>query len=116
MIHSADHSAARYADDIASLQVEYQEATNTYRAEFDPSTRLASEAVVDTVAQANDIDSLDLPPLYSVVDPDALNALFSRASERPAPSDGAVAFTYADCMVTVRSHGTIEAEPLGEGE
>lgn len=114
MTHSADHSAPRYADELASLQVEYHEATNTYRAEFDPASRMAGEAVVDTVARARDVDSLDLPPLYSVVDPDALNALFSRTPDRPTPADGTVTFPYAGYSVTVRSHGTVEAEPVSE--
>jgi hypothetical protein len=108
----ADHSAARYADDFASLQVEYNEATNTFQAEFDPATRLASEAVVNTVARANGADSLDLPPLYSAIDSDALNAIFTRTLDRSTPAGGTVTFTYADCTVTVRSHGTIEAEPV----
>jgi hypothetical protein len=41
-------------------------------------------AVVDAVAARERVDPVELPPLYDVVDTDALNALFDRSGERGA--------------------------------
>jgi len=46
-----------------------------------------------------------LPPLHTVVDPDALNSLF-----RPA-SDASVTLTNADCRVVADSGGVITVRP-----
>lgn len=59
-----------------------------------------SRAVVQAVADADDSDPVDLPPLYRVLDPDALDAIFR---DRP---DGSVTFEYNGYTVTVR--GTAE--------
>ncbi|MFB6166293.1 MAG: HalOD1 output domain-containing protein [Haloarculaceae archaeon] len=57
----------------------------------------ASEAVVTAVADAEGVDPTDLEPLFDVVDPDALDALF-------AGGDASVelTFNYAGYAVTVR--------------
>lgn len=40
-----------------------------------------SKAVIRALAEADDCDPADLtPPLYETIDPDALNALYARAS------------------------------------
>ena len=64
-------------DDVARTVVDYDEQSGTYRSEFDLGTRTASEAVIQTVSQVSDIDPMRLPPLYSTVDPDALDTRFS---------------------------------------
>jgi len=61
----------------------------------------ASEAVVAAVAAQEDIDPMELPPLYGAVDPDALDALF--ADDRP----GRVSFQYAGYEVTVRGRDQV---------
>lgn len=45
-----------------------------------------------------------LPPLFNVVDPDALAQL----SRNPADSEWKVSFPYAECEVTVTSDGTVQ--------
>lgn len=63
----------------------------------------ASEAVVRTVAEAADVDEVDLPPLYSAIDPDCLNTLFERSELNVARKTPTVGFEYHDYYVTV--HG-----------
>lgn len=60
--------------------------TDTGRA---TAAKSASQQVVETVAEAEGVDPTELDPLYSVVDPDALDSLFhsqSAHSETRAPS------------------------------
>ena len=46
---------------------------------YDPDgKRTLVEAVVEAIAEAEDTDPGDLPPLYETVDPDALERLFDR--------------------------------------
>lgn len=52
--------------------------------------------IVTAVAEARDVSPLDLPPVASVVDPDALEGLF-----RGRETNGEVTFTYAGHRVTV---------------
>ncbi|WP_265108008.1 HalOD1 output domain-containing protein [Halosolutus halophilus] len=61
--------------------------------------------VVMMVADAKDVDPIDLDSLFEVVDPDALNALVSR-------SEGTVQieFEYEGYVITVRSDGHIHIE------
>lgn len=59
-------------------------------------------AVVEAVAEAEDVSPVEITqPLASVIDPDALDALFaSTASERPR--SGQVEFEYHGYHITVR--------------
>ncbi len=76
-----------------------------------------SQAIVETVAEAKDVDPLDLDSLYEVIDPDALDSLFAPTNGSPR-SDGKIAFEYADHTVVVSSDGTVrladESIPLEE--
>ena len=103
-------SVPRFLDDVASPDVEYCDKTDTYRTEFDSRTRTATEAVVSAVETATGRESLDLPTLYTVIDPDALEALLRTPSPSRLPGV-TVTFDYADCEVTVKNHGTILVEP-----
>lgn len=75
----------------------------------DPDSQLCA-AVADEVAAATGTPPTDLdPPLYEVVDPDAIERLFR------GPADGADArlvFTYAGCRVVVEGTGAVTATPL----
>lgn len=60
----------------------------------------AAIRVLEAVAAARDIDIETLnPPLGTVIDPDALEAILDADSD----SDVAVSFTYADCRISVTS-------------
>lgn len=54
-------------------------------------------AVIETVADAEDVDPMELPPLYDAIDPDALKTLLCSASE-----DVTVEFTYVEYRVVLR--------------
>ncbi|NIC00996.1 HalOD1 output domain-containing protein [Halobacterium sp. R2-5] len=65
-----------------------------------------SERIIDTIAAKRDIDAIELPLLYDVIDPDSLNRLIG------SMDDGAVSFTYAGYEIVVTSDGAITlAEP-----
>lgn len=69
------------------------------------------ESVVDAVAAAAENDPLELPPLYTVLDPVLLDGLF-----RECPS-GRVTFEYAGYDVVARADRTVEvrASPGSDG-
>ena len=59
--------------------------------------------VITTVAEEKDVDPLELtPPLYEVIDPDALESLFG--NDRTL---GKLIFNYSGCEVSVFSDGYI---------
>lgn len=66
------------------------------------------EQVVTAVADALDTDPLELPPLYEVIDPDALDHLFETGFPARRRGPGLVIFTLADCEVVVHSDGDID--------
>lgn len=66
-----------------------------------------SWTVIETVADAEGVDPLELPPLYSVVDPDALETLFQPRTELQ-DTTARVVFTYHGHEVTVTAGGTVE--------
>jgi hypothetical protein len=66
-----------------------------------------SRAVVEAVAEAEGVDSVDLtPPLYEAVDPDALNRLFA-ATPSAGRMEGRVCFRYNGYEVTVWGDGYV---------
>lgn len=77
-------------------------------------TTNASVAVVNSVSEERGIDPLDLPPLYAVVEPDALDALFADNGLASAARTGTVSFEYADCMVTVKGRSDVSAESFSD--
>jgi hypothetical protein len=58
-----------------------------------------STTVVEAVAAATETDPNELEPLYSAVDPDALDALFADTGTRRAA--GHIEFTYCGFAVVV---------------
>lgn len=67
-----------------------------------------SHRVVEAVARERDVDPLDLPPLYDVIDPDALDQLFDDTLSTGRTGPGRVVFTLDGCEVSVHSDGTID--------
>lgn len=66
------------------------------RDHFDPDDDdAASDRVVRTVAALTDDDPVDLPPLYEVIDPEALDALVDDS----AAEECEIAFEYAETEV-----------------
>ena len=60
--------------------------------------------IVEGVADANGVDPLDLRPLYTVVDQDALTALFRSGAT------GVVTFEYEECEVAVTADGAVSVD------
>lgn len=73
-------------------------------------TETVSERVITAVSEATGTDPLELEPLYNVVDPDALNAIFSRDGS----TDTELQFTMAGCEVVVRGEGNVVVTPPAE--
>ena len=66
-----------------------------------------SHRVIETVAQKEGVSPAELsPPLFSAIDPDALNALVQANADS---STGAVEiqFTYLDYVVRIRNDSTV---------
>lgn len=79
-----------------------------------PDGSPVSLRVTTAVAAALDIDPADLDPLYDILDPEALNALFrERATEVSHPINRVV-FMMAGCEVVVDSTGAINVTPPDE--
>lgn len=70
-----------------------------------------SMAVVEAVADVTDTDAIDLPPLYEVVDPDAVDALFDHARRDGRLREQRLSFAYAGFDVTLSADGSIELSP-----
>ena len=74
----------------------------------------ATAAVVRAVADAKDVGPLDLDPLNTVVDADALDRLVdSMAVDADDPID-LVQFAYSGCRVTVVGDGSIVVDELAD--
>lgn len=69
-----------------------------------------SDAVVDALADAEDVDPLELEPLYEVIDPDALDSLFAPADDDERA--GRVQFRTAGYRVEVTSTGRVHLTSL----
>lgn len=67
-----------------------------------------SEAVVEAVADEKGVSPTDLrPPLYAVVDPDALDELVASMNRMPDDSPGRVTFPYCEYEVSVAADGGV---------
>lgn len=68
-----------------------------------------SQAVVESVAEAEGVDPTELTPLYAVVDPDALEALFRPNSPtRDRQIRGEIRFSYHGYDVRVTADGEVD--------
>lgn len=68
-------------------------------------TATASQQVVRRVAAETGSEPTDLPPLFTVVDPDALDELVASVDQ---PAEFSVEFQYVGRSVRVRGDGTVE--------
>ncbi|SNZ04152.1 hypothetical protein SAMN06269185_0464 [Natronoarchaeum philippinense] len=75
------------------------------------ASRSLSDAVVKALADAEDADPLDLDPLYEVIDPDALDALFARTGDGDR-REGRVEFRASGYHVEVTSTGRVHLTSL----
>ena len=93
--------------------------TEPYTARIDQSERMVS-AIVSGVAACTGRGVTDLPPLYDVVDPQALERMVaSPLGFRHRSNDERIVFTYAGCEVVIDGGDELTArllEDRQEGE
>ncbi len=94
--------------------VEYSQESGTVRTQFDQEKTPASMAVIATLADVMDADPVELDPLHSTVDPDALDALVR--VRNGTDGDTHVTFTHEGHEIAVHSYGVvaITQEPTAE--
>jgi hypothetical protein len=85
--------------------VEYHQETATVRTQFDQEKTTASMAVIATLADVLDTDPVELDPLYSTVDPGALDAIVRVRHD--TDGDIHVTFTHEGHAITVFSYGMV---------
>lgn len=67
-----------------------------------------SETVIELVADLENVNPVELsPPLYSTVDPDALDSLFPASPSGSPQTAGQVRFQYCGYEIHVRNDGEI---------
>ena len=86
--------------------VEYAQESGTARTQFDQEKTPASMAVVATLADIMDTDPVELDPLHSTVDADALDALVR--VRNGTNGDTHVRFTHEGHTITVHSYGVVD--------
>lgn len=80
---------------------------------LDADSLAVSERVVESVAEVKGTTPLELnPPLFSAVDPEALDALVRGMVEVPGEPAGRVEFSYCGCTVAVDANGTIDVTEI----
>jgi len=85
--------------------------TETHHVHYDPGTPVApSETLVIAIADVDDVDPLELEPLYETVDPDVVND-FVESGGVPDVG-GHVEFTFADHHVTDLASGLFDVRPV----
>lgn len=67
-----------------------------------------STAVISAIASIRGYDPIQLPPLHSAIDPDALDRLFASFTAAQDGNSMSVTFVYDDRQVTVKGNGTVE--------
>jgi len=72
------------------------------------STEKPSQKIVELIADLEGVQPTELtPPLYSVIDPDALDSLFHSSAD-DSGSEGHICFRYRGYLIRVQSNGDIE--------
>lgn len=70
-----------------------------------------SAAVVRAVGTHENTEIRELPSLYDVIDPDALNTLCSAEARR---FRGTISFSYSDSYVEIHSHDAVSISILDQ--
>ncbi|WP_435092746.1 HalOD1 output domain-containing protein [Halorubrum sp. N11] len=82
-----------------------------FESAFDPRNGSVSVRVVEAVSTFYEVETTDLDPLYSVIEPDALDALFA-SSRTDRSQKGEITFQYENVVVSVDADGTIRLSDL----
>lgn len=67
-----------------------------------------SEKVLDTIAKRDGVSPVDVePPLYDVIDPEALDALFRDSEDGTTDPERRIVFRYSGYHVSVSGSGDV---------
>lgn len=92
--------------------VEYDPEADTYRTRYEWASPVSlATAVIEVIAEIEDIDPRDVDRLTDGIDPEALDALFAPIPTAESRRKGWVSFVLGDHRVTVRGTGDIEVRP-----
>lgn len=87
-------------------------STSAKSAHASPDSQSGSEAVITAVADAKGVSTVDVnPPLYEVIDPDALDTVVASMTRRPDELTGRVEFPYSGYEVTITGDGHVSVTP-----
>ena len=75
-----------------------------------------STVIAETIANHKGVDPVDIEPLYTTIDPEALDALFAPRNDGTARTAGRITFTHAGYEITVNSDRTATVEPIDDEE
>ena len=103
-----EQESSRGGDDLDT-------ASARTRRRFDWTETKPSTAVVHVVATALEVAPTDVEPLYTAVDPDALDRIVVDPVGDRDTAAVEVSFTFADRKVTVEGAGAVVVEPVDVG-
>lgn len=89
-------------------------SNTSYQAHYDWANETVTGAVVSAVSAVEGIDPLDVEPLYSKVDPDALDKLFSPMTDGVPRHNVALSFLLHGYSVTVYSEGRVDVQEIDD--
>lgn len=106
----SNQATTRNVDLVDSMHaVTFDADRERFQATYDSTRDSTSLAVVAVVATVLGKDPEDLPPLYSIIDTDALDKLVTESANGRTGCNR-VTFCYDGLEVTISSDGIIEAE------
>lgn len=90
---------------LGSMTV-YRGCTPVVDAKYDPEgDKNPTEVIINAVAEAADVDPMELPPLYEFIEPDSLNNLFQHNGT--TDTETILGFRIDNWNVFVRGDGRI---------
>lgn len=111
VVDDGDYPDLPTEDDLLDSvdEIIYHEDDRVYRLEYDPETDMPRIAVVAAVAAMTRTDPMALDPLYSAIDPSALDDLFATSPTHRRREQ--IVFQYSGFKIMASSHGIIEVNP-----
>jgi len=91
--------------------LDYDPESETYRVSFERETESVAMAVVWAVGVVSETEPTELPPLYSVCDPEKLEKVIQPPIDEPSNGDICITFVYVGHTVTVHNHGFVGVKP-----
>lgn len=94
--------------------MEYDPTTETYHVTHDwAEAASVSSTILEAMAEIEEDHLTGNPPLFDVVDPDALDALFQPTSDDQPRRNGRVPLRFSGRLVSLHASGEIVIEATG---